>query len=178
MNKRIWLLMIVTVIVVSCEPEVYFDVDLEDIAYREGDLPVTGASMHSQEVNAEKDWKYDSWVELQGIKGEAGNHLMVDVILFADRKELLKAYDEFLSGEGRIETGLADYVPPEIGYALVGKKQPLPGGGSEVNLTFQRCYALVNVWARFDPVPAFTEEDLYRYAGVLDKRLNESVCPI
>jgi hypothetical protein len=177
MDKRALLLMIV-VVIFSCGPQVMFAVDLKDIAYQEGDLPVEEGALSVQEVDAAKDWQYDSWAEVKLAGGDGELLLLVDVVLFTDKKELQRGYEEFLAGERHIEEGLADYIPPDVGYALLAKKQPRADGGSEVYLTFQRCYALVNIWARIDPVPVFAEKNLYQYAKGLDARLNHSVCPI
>jgi hypothetical protein len=127
-------------------------------------------------LDLEKDWSYDNWVELQIWDEERSAILLVDVILFSDKKELLKAYDEFPDRE--LQQGMPSYDPPDIGEQIVGEKQDGLQGRYAINWTYLRCYSLVNIWARFGGNSPITEEGLSQYAAALDKRLNKSICPI
>ncbi len=176
MTKRLPILVFTLVLIVSCGPQTHFDVDLENIVYQEGDLPVEGVSMEIQKVDGEQTWEYDNWIDLQISSEEAEIILDVNVVLFADKKERNKAFDFFSLSE--TQEGLLLYDPPMIGEETVGRKEPFVDGSSAVNITFQRCYSMVNIWAHIGMDPDITEESIYRYADALDKRLNNAVCPI
>jgi hypothetical protein len=181
MHRVKWLCALAVLsVATACRPTLFSGVDIRQLAYREGELNPTGANLYVAPMTETRNWKYHSWAEVQVIDDSGRGYLIADVILFTDKKELAKAYDEFLADETRIVPGTEDpeYSPPDVGYAMVGKRQPLFGGGSAINLTFQRCYALINVWGLFEPDPVVAEEDVYQYLQVLDDRLNNSVCPI
>jgi hypothetical protein len=163
----------------ACRQTHFPNVDIRQLAFQEGELTPTGATLYVAPMAEPRDWKYDSWAQVQVLDDTGRGYLIADVILFTDKKELQKAYEGFLA-ETRIDPGMEDpeYSPPAVGHDMIGKRQTLYGGGSVINLTFQRCYALVNVWGLFEPDPVLTEEDVYRYLQALDKRLNNSVCPI
>jgi hypothetical protein len=163
----------------ACRPTLFSGVDIRQLAYQEGELDPAGAALYVAPITDAKDWKYHSWAEVQIIDDSGKAYLIADVILFKDKKELLKAYADFLA-HSRIEPGMEDpdYSPPDVGYAMIGKRQPFFIRSSVISLTFQRCYALVNVWGLFVSPPVVAEEDVYRYLRALDQRLNNSVCPI
>jgi hypothetical protein len=177
MRRRLLLLAFVIAFpAVACGKTAFPQVDLETIAYREEDLSEYDEAPAVVRVDVEKVWKYESWVEVQVWNERQEGVLLADIILFTDKKELQKAYEEFLGGE--LQEGMSEYYLPEVGYQLVAKRQAWGGGIYAADWTFQRCYALVNIWATFGGYSPLTEEGVYRYAVSLDQRLNENVCPI
>jgi hypothetical protein len=123
MNKR-WLIpvLIVAAAMAACGSNPTFpSVSLDGLAYREGDLPSEGMSINVRTVDDEKEWKYLQWTNLKLRNADAETVLDVDVILFSDKKELYKAYEVFTVGESQKE--YAEYDPPAIGYALIGRRQ-------------------------------------------------------
>ncbi|MBN1440676.1 MAG: hypothetical protein JW929_14820 [Anaerolineales bacterium] len=177
MRRRIWApVLIVAAVMAACRNPGFESVDLQALAYSVDDFPPSAGPVDVRAVNEEKDWEYLQWANLR-VAGPAGDAVLeADVILFSDKKELLKAYAAFTAPESR--KGYAEYDPPEIGYAVVGGRQDRSGGGAEIVFAFQRCYAMASIRARVGGESSLTEEAVYRYAAALDMRLNNSVCPI
>jgi hypothetical protein len=177
MHKRMLVpVFLVVAAMAACRNPGFEWVDLQGLAYQADDLPQAAGTVAVRAVEEGKDWKYLQWINLQLIDPDGGIRLDADVILFSDKKELAKAYQAFTVAES--QKGYAEYEPPEIGYAAVGRRRDAGGGNSEILFSFQRCYAMVNIWACVGGESALTEEDVYRYAEGLDARLNNSVCPI
>ncbi len=167
---------IVAAAMLACGKTAFTQTDLPGMVYQPGDFPEYHSTPGFQKVTEKRDWDYDQWVQLQVWDEERHADLLVDVILFSDKKELLKAYDELPDGPLQEEMPIFD--PPKIGEQIVGKKQEWLDGAYAVNLTYRRCYALVNIWAHFGGTSSFTEESIIEYARALDRRLNNNVCPI
>jgi hypothetical protein len=177
MNRRILIpVFFLAAVLTSCRHPTFEWVDLREVAYQAGDLPADASLPEIVAVDGKKAWKYLQWIKvrLRGMDHETV--FDADVILFADRRELLRAFDDFTASEGR--KGYEEYTPPEIGYGQIGWKQNGPGASYVINVSFQRCYAMVNIWARVDSESVLSEDDVYAYAAALDQRLNLSVCPI
>jgi hypothetical protein len=177
MAKRLLaLFLVVALMTIACGGTDFSNVDLESLVYREGDLPTDLGPVGVQAVDQKKDWTYADWAEAQIIAQDDEIVLIVDVILFSDKKELEKAFQDFLTGG--IPQSLTVYDPPDIGEKIVGKKLSVSVQSSQIYLVFRRCYSLVTIYAHVFRNSELTEERIYEYAEALDDRLVHSVCPI
>ncbi len=177
MKARAFLpILLVAGVMIACGKTTFTQVDLLGLVYQEGDLSEYGSAPGLRPVKEKMDWSYDNWVQVQVFDKENSADLLVDVVLFSDKKELEKAYAEFPNGV--LQETMSPFDPPEIGEKIIGKKQEWSLNTYAVNWTFTRCYSLVNIWVQIGGQSPFTAEGLRTYAQALDKRLNNSVCPI
>jgi hypothetical protein len=176
MHKRVLILAFAVFLVLSCGREPIFTFDLGSIVYQEGDFPAGTAIPELEKVERGTGWIYDNWHALRLRDAEGETVVYANVIVFTDKKERNKAYDEFTAASFPAEMQIV--TPPDIGETIVARKGPDVDGGLSMDLIYQRCYSMVTVRARLDRDPAVTEESVNRYADLLDKRLNQAVCPI
>lgn len=175
MSRRALILAFTAAAAFACGREPIFTFDLEGVVYREGDFPAGAAVPEVEKVERGTAWTYDGWYALRLRDAEGETVLVADVIVFTDKKERNKAYDEFAAS---FPAEMQAVAPPDIGDAIVARKGPEADGGLAIHFIFQRCYSLVAVRARLDRDPAVTEESVVGYAAALDRRLNGIVCPI
>lgn len=174
-HRRALILAFTAFVAISCGPGAVFTFDLEEIVYQEGDFPA-GPAATVKTVDRTADWRYETWCELQLHDSRGSLLLTADVVVFTDKQEVNKAFDEFAETEFPATMRIVD--PPDVGARIVAYEGLDDGGGRSFELVYRRCYALVSIRARLEAVPAVSRESVEGYAEMLDHRLMGVVCPV
>lgn len=196
--KRFSLLMLTLMLVfTACGGKT---VDIRPLLFQEGDLPAgfTGSEVSDAEIKHDEGAPDPNQVVSQDISNQAGAKGHVTVSLYKSSSIAAQAYDQKSTGFGTSEgeetqenfVTMVVEMPENIGeQAITGDIEgEISGVGiRSVDLMFQRCRALIYISLYEAPFTisiypttisySFAKEDVVIYAGKLDSRLKEVVCP-
>ena len=165
----------VVLVALSCGRSPIFTVDVEEVVHREGDFPA-GPAATVRTVDPTADWRCDKWRELQWIDSQGSPVRSADVVVFTDKREANKAFDEFAGAE--LPATMRIVGPPDVGARIVAYEGPDDDGEGSIALVFRRCYAVASIRARLKTDPAVRRESVGKFADGLDRRLIRAYCPI
>jgi hypothetical protein len=172
---RILIAPIAFTLLTACRSASFQNTDLRPILLLPDDLPAVLNAGSNSSLEYDESFNYDV-AHQQAIVTSSGETAgETRVYLFHSTEDRDRMFDYLSLME--TQEGILPYQTPAIGEKILTRQASTRQGGIQIDLTFQRCYAVAHIWLRTTNDFAVQGSDIIAYAQQLDMRLQKVACP-